>query len=80
MDREIIETIDKRRKRVPKHLEPRDLALLKDTADNALDFNADGPVIILGYRDPNNNAVDYYNIRTGRDGRASVTNLKLLQT
>ena len=78
MDREIKKTIDKRRKRTPKHLDHEDLIVLKDEAHNALQIDAKGPMVFIEYTDRDHNAIRYFDPRTRLYGRASVTNVKLL--
>ena len=80
MDREIEETIDSRRKRIPLQFEAGDKAIMKSNRIQPLDFKAEGPLLVLGYRDSKKRSVDYLNLRTAQIGRASVTNLKLLNT
>ena len=75
MNREIRETIDNRRKKLPKDLAEGDQILLRGNQGNALDFDAEGPCLFLRYRDPDRNAIDFYNPRTRNRGIASVSNL-----
>ena len=68
MNTEIRETIDNRRKKIPKNLVEGDQILLKGDQGNALNFDAEGPCLFIRYRDPDRNAVDYYNPRTRTHG------------
>ena len=78
MDREIKYTIDKRRKRTPKDLEEGDMIVLKADPYNALNIDADGPMVVLEYTDPEHNAIRYYDPHTRLYGKASMANIKLL--
>ena len=78
MDSEIIRTIDRRRKRTPKELDYEDLILLRGTAANALEVDANGPMIFVEYIDRNRNALRYLDPRTRIYGKATVANVKAL--
>ena len=63
MDREIKQTIDKRRKRTPKQIEEGDMLVIKDdpaSGRNALQVNANGPMVFIEYTDPEHNAIRYF--------------------
>ena len=78
MDKEIKLTIDKRRKRTPKDLEPGDMLIRKSDPHNALNVDATGPLIFIEYTDNDCNTIRYLDPTTRFYGKASVANIKLL--
>lgn len=78
MDQEIKATIEKRRKRTLRDLDYEDLLVLKHDPHNALEIDADGPVVFIEYTDRDHNAIRYFDPRTRVYGKASVANVKAL--
>ena len=59
MDDEIRTTIDRRRIRTPKDLEHGDIIVLKADPHNALNIDADGPMVFLEYTSNERTAIRY---------------------
>ena len=51
---------------------------MKKEPGDALEFNAEGPLVVLDYTDAGMNAIRYFNPRTNYTGVASVANVKKL--
>ena len=63
-------------------MEHGDFIVLKSdpqTGRNALEIDANGPMVFMEYTDGGHNAIRYYDPRTRLYGRASVQNVKLLK-
>ena len=78
MDREIKQTIDKRRKRTQKEFESGDMIIVKSDPHNALNIDAVGPFVFIEYTDNDHNAIRYLDPISRFYGKASIANTKLL--
>ena len=55
-----------------------DFIIVKSDPHNALNINANGPLVFIEYTDANRNALRYFDPITRLYGKASVSNVKLL--
>ena len=51
---------------------------MRKDPEDALEFNAKGPLVVLDYTNEDMNAIRYFNPRTNYTGTASVANVKKL--
>ena len=54
------------------------MIIVKADPHNALNIDANGPLVFLEYSDPNRNVARYYDPITRLYGKASMANVKLL--